>query len=124
MPSDPTESVSDTPPAKPGYLTTEFWKSGAVTVVSLLVGLGIITPDQQTHASPWIAGIALGAAAISTGLYSISRGKTKAAAVEAAANVVIADKHIAGQLTAMGLTQQASAPVATSEQVQQPPQVQ
>jgi len=94
MASDQTKNLSDAPPATPGYLTTEFWKSTIVTVVGLLVATGVITPDSQAKYNQWIQVAALIAAAVSVGLYSLSRGKTKAAAIEAAANVVAVNKHI------------------------------
>lgn len=87
------KNLSDVPPATPGYATTEFWKSSILTVVSLLVATGVINPDASAKFNSWVQAAALVAAAVSVGLYSLSRGKTKAAAIEAAANVIAADKH-------------------------------
>jgi len=115
MTSDTTENLSDTPPAKPGYLTTEFWKSTAVAVVGLLISLGVITPDAQAKYNQWIQVAAIVATALSVGLYSLSRGKTKAAAIEAAASVVIANKHIQLNRDLAGVKQPVSAQDADEE---------
>lgn len=111
------KTLSDAPPATPGYLTTEFWKSSIVSVVGMLVATGVITPDSSSKYNQWVQVAAILATAVSVGLYSLSRGKTKAAAIEAAAGVVMQDKHIKLQRelsqTAGQLPMTPSGPVVT-----------
>lgn len=103
MPRTPDQNLSDAPPATPGYLTTEFWKTTIFTVVSLLIATGVITPAGVKQYKPILDGVALLAPAIALAFYSMSRGKTKAAAIEAAANVVVATRHIQLQRDAANL---------------------
>lgn len=120
MPRTPTENLSDAPPATPGWQTTEFWKTLILTIVSLLIATGVITPVDVPKYKPVVDGLALIAPAIAIGLYSLSRGKTKAAAIEATANVVSVDKHIELQRALNGLT--VKMPSVLSEvEAQQPP---
>jgi len=79
---------------KPGYLTTEFWKSLITSGLSLAVGLGAIGPSVPDKYRSIIDAAALLTAAASTGMYALSRGKTKAAAILATANVITTDKQI------------------------------
>lgn len=76
-------------PDKPGYLTTEFWKSVIYAGLSLLTGLGVIGPSLPDKYKAVIDSAALLAGAACVFGYSISRGKTKAAAVEATASVIM-----------------------------------
>lgn len=92
------KTLSDAPPATPGYLTTEFWKTLGFVVVSLLIATGVITPVAAAKYKPIVDSMALLAPAIALGLYSLSRGKTKAAAIEAAANVVQTNRMTDTQL--------------------------
>ena len=103
MPRTTAQNLSDAPPATPGYLTTEFWKTAVFTVVSLLLATGVITPVGAAKYKPILDSVALLAPAIALAFYSLSRGKTKAAAIEAAANVVVATKHIQLQRDAANL---------------------
>jgi uncharacterized membrane protein len=89
MPRTAAQNLSDVPPATPGVFTSEFWKTAAFVVVSLLIATGVITPVDAQKYKPIVDGLALIAPAIAIGFYSMSRGKTKAAAIEAAANVVM-----------------------------------
>lgn len=79
---------------KDGLVTSEFWKTLGFTVVSLLIATGVITPVAAAKYKPIVDAMALLAPAIAIGFYSLSRGKTKAAAIEATANVAVATKHI------------------------------
>lgn len=64
-----TPSSTDT---KPGWQTTEFWKSMLVTAAGLVIAIiGVVQKDMT------ILSIGLGAAGLSTGAYSISRGLAK-----------------------------------------------
>lgn len=103
MPRTPAENLSDAPPATPGWQTTEFWKTLILTIISLLIATGVITPVDVPKYKPVVDGLALIAPAIAIGLYSLSRGKTKAAGVEAAANVVAVNKHVNLQRDLNGL---------------------
>lgn len=111
MPRTAAQNLSDAPPATPGFLTSEFWKTLGFVVVSLLIATGVITPVSAAKYKPIVDGMALLAPAIALGFYSMSRGKTKAAAIEAAANVVVASKHVQLQREAINL------PASPSEQV-------
>jgi hypothetical protein len=114
MPRTALRNLSDAPPATPGILTTEFWKTLAFSVVSLLIATGVITPVDSNKYKPIIDGFALIAPAIALGLYSLSRGKTKAAAIEATANVIAVKTHSATQLRMQGINLPAS-PLGTEQ---------
>lgn len=58
---------------KPGYTTTEFWITVFTTLVSLVV---VVHPGFHLDSS-LVQSLAVIAAAISSGLYSISRAKAK-----------------------------------------------
>ena len=57
---------------KPGYKTTEFWATAAVTIIGLLMSSGVI----QTGGT-WDRAIGLAAAALASMGYSASRAKVK-----------------------------------------------
>jgi len=63
---------------KPGWKTTEFWKSIATNIIGLLAVLGVFTPEQSSDLIQAVGELA-GAIilAISTGSYAISRGMAK-----------------------------------------------
>lgn len=63
---------------KTGYKTTEFWVSIATAVFGLLTTTGVFTPDQASDLTQSVGTIS-GAVitAVSTGIYAISRAKTK-----------------------------------------------
>jgi len=58
---------------KPGYTTTEFWVTIFTTIVSMVV---VIHPGFHLDSS-LVQALAVVAAALSSGLYSISRAKAK-----------------------------------------------
>lgn len=66
-------AASIVPAVKPGWQTTEFWKSVVVSACGLLMASGIIGPN-----SPTAVIVGMIAAAASSGAYAISRGMTKA----------------------------------------------
>ena len=59
---------------KPGYKSTEFWLSTAVTVIGLVIASGAI---EET--STWGQILAYGMSTLTTLGYTASRGKVKAA---------------------------------------------
>ena len=60
-------------PVKPGWKTTEFWGTAAVTLIGLLMASGAITAGTG-----WDRAIGLAAAALASMGYSASRATTKA----------------------------------------------
>ena len=104
---------------KPGYLTTEFWKSLITSGTTLAVGLGAIGPSVPDKYRAIIDSAALFAAAASTGMYALSRGKTKAAAILATANVITTDKTLELQRQTSHLPKRTEQDV-TSEQKRRP----
>jgi len=63
-----------TPPAEPGYLTSEFWMAVVVQLISLLLLFGVIhITNAQVQAIVGVAGLVVPQA-----LYAISRGIRKA----------------------------------------------
>lgn len=87
MPRLRKENLSDTPPATPGIFTTEFWKSAIYATLSVLTGIGVIGPGVPDKYKTVIDSAAFLAGAVTLAAYAISRGKTKAAAVLATAQV-------------------------------------
>ena len=79
---------------KGGIFTTEFWKSFIYAGISIATGLGAIGPSVPDKYKAVIDSAAFLAGAVCLLGYSLSRGKTKAAAVEATANVLNAEKGI------------------------------
>ncbi len=58
---------------KPGWKTTEFWKSNLVTAV----GLGLVVMWALGHANEQALMVGAGMAGVSTGMYALSRGGAK-----------------------------------------------
>ena len=88
VPTEQQKLLSDVPPATSGLLTTEFWKSFIYAGISIATGLGIIGPSVPDKYKTVIDSAAFLAGAICIVGYTLSRGKTKAAAVEATAKVL------------------------------------
>lgn len=65
------------PPLKPGIQSTEFWMTLATTVVSLLVGLGVVGPDFAKAHEQLVNAACMLAAIVAPGLYAIGRGIAK-----------------------------------------------
>lgn len=59
---------------KPGYKSTEFWVTVAVTLCSLLWGAGVVDPEGASSADKVFGFICSAAAALG---YTISRGLAK-----------------------------------------------
>ena len=59
---------------KPGYKSTEFWITVAVTLCSLLWGAGVVDPEGASNADKVFGFICSAAAALG---YTISRGLAK-----------------------------------------------
>jgi len=57
---------------KPGWKTTEFWLSAAVSLIGLLMASGVIEPGGA-----WDKIVGLASAALSSLGYSASRGQVK-----------------------------------------------
>jgi len=95
VPRSQEKDLSDVPPATSGIFTTEFWKSAIYAGFSMLTGLGVIGPSVPAKYRAVIDSAAYLAGAICVVGYAISRGKTKAAAVQATANVISTEKQIA-----------------------------
>lgn len=72
---------------KPGYLTSEFWKSLIYAVLSLLTGLGVISPGLPDKYKTVIDSAAFLAGAICVAAYSLSRGRVKSGAKPVQADV-------------------------------------
>lgn len=87
----PAEKTLSKQVTKPGYLTTEFWKSAIYAVISILTGLGVIGANVPAEYKSVIDSVALLAGAGCIIGYSLSRGKTKAATIEAAAKVILTE---------------------------------
>jgi F0F1-type ATP synthase membrane subunit c/vacuolar-type H+-ATPase subunit K len=79
---------------KGGIFTTEFWKSFIYAGISIATGLGAIGPSVPDKYKTVIDSAAFLAGAICLLGYSLSRGKTIAAAVEATASVLNATKTL------------------------------
>ena len=79
---------------KGGILTTEFWKSFIYAGISIATGLGAIGPSVPDKYKAVIDSAAFLAGAVCLLGYSLSRGKTKAAAVQATADVLNAAKTL------------------------------
>lgn len=73
---------------KSGLLTTEFWKSAIVNVLALLTMVGEIKPTGNPKYDSIISAAAGLAAAANNIGYANSRGKTKAAVIQAASDVI------------------------------------
>lgn len=86
------ENLSDVAPVTSGIKTTEFWKSLGSAVITLLVGVGVITPSNNAHTKEIIDSVALIASSVTVVGYAISRAITKASAVKAKAQVIAARK--------------------------------
>lgn len=98
-----------------GFTTTEFWKSLAVSIVSVLTGLGVIGPSVPDKYRAVIDSAAFIAASITVAGYSLSRSKTKAAAMQATANVITTEKNIEMQKELSPVPVRKPAQGATSE---------
>ena len=59
---------------KPGYKSTEFWITGAVTLCSLAWGAGVVDPEGSSNADKVFGFICSAAAALG---YTITRGLAK-----------------------------------------------
>lgn len=71
--------------SKGGWKTSEFWVSiGAIALGTLTVGLKAVAVIP----GPWSIPAMIAAAAVASGTYALSRGKVKAAALDAAKGVV------------------------------------
>jgi hypothetical protein len=99
----PKEEILSSPK---GLLTTEFWKSLIYAGLSIATGLGLIGPGVPDKYKAIIDSAAFIAGAISVGAYAMSRGKTKAAAIAATANVMNNDNAIALERQKAHLTKQ------------------
>ena len=67
------DEVVVTAPVKPGWRTTEFWGTAAVTVIGLLMASGVIVPG-----SAWDRIIGIAASTLTMMGYAASRGNVKA----------------------------------------------
>jgi len=79
---------------KSGFFTTEFWKSFIYAGISIATGLGAIGPNVPAKYATVIDSAAFIAGAICVAVYTLSRGKTKAAATQATADVINVEKQL------------------------------
>lgn len=61
-------------PTKPGWQTTEFWLTTAITIIGLAYASGVISPDGASAVEKAVAIVASALAAMG---YSASRGAVK-----------------------------------------------
>lgn len=81
-------SLLDALKTKPGLMTTEFWVHAIVSVITLLVGLHIIHTGVPKQDDALVQLGAFLAAAIASGAYALSRGRTKGGSGTNIADVV------------------------------------
>ncbi len=71
--AQPTETApAAAPVVKPGYSTSEFWLSAAVTIIGLLMASGIVRPG-----SAWDQAIGIGLSTLTALGYTAQRGNVK-----------------------------------------------
>lgn len=83
----PAPNTINLPALKPGWATTEFWLTVATTVISLLVGLGVVGPDFAAKHEDVVNALCLLAATIAPAVYAVARSIAKHGVANAVGNV-------------------------------------